>query len=72
MRVSLGAGQRIAASHDWTLLLALADLAVVSGDTPFELTPLDVLLVEGRCDLRASVGQAPGDACLIGIDGIHA
>ncbi len=71
-RVSPGAGQRIATSHDWTLLLALADLAVVSGDTPFGLAPLDVLLVEGRCDLRASVGQVPGDACLIGIDRIHA
>ncbi|MBB3978119.1 hypothetical protein GGQ64_003333 [Rhizobium azooxidifex] len=65
-RIRPGSGPKLDTVHDWTLVLALADLAIVAAGTPFRLGTLDVLLMEGR---REAVIDCPGgDAYLIGID----
>ncbi|MCV3738261.1 HutD family protein [Rhizobium sp. TRM96647] len=65
-RIRPGSGSKLDTAHDWTLVLAFADLEIVAAGTLFRLAPLDVLLMEGRRE--AAIDRPGGDAYLIGID----
>lgn len=67
-RISLGTKQRLETAHDWTLLLALANLEIVSAGRPFRLGALDALLIEGGRSLTISAVGAQAETYLIGID----
>ncbi|MCD2181303.1 HutD/Ves family protein [Rhizobium sp. GN54] len=65
-RIRPGSGPKLDTAHDWTLVLALADLEIVAAGTPFRLEPLDALLMEGGRE--TAIDRPGGDAYLIGID----
>lgn len=70
-RALLAAGQRIGTGHDWSLVLALADLELIADDATLRLGALDALLVEGTRGPPLSVADAKGNVYLIGIDRVH-